>query len=79
MITTVSNEGYTNMKKVICEVLKKHEKDGIFKDCLKTKALIKTPVAHLWMAFTQPELMQAIELFEMSNLILETENLLPVN
>ena len=75
-MTTVSKEAYANMKSVITEIYNNEE--NVF-NCHKTKVLIKTPVEHFWIALTEKELEQAVDLFEMSNLILETEYLLPIN
>ncbi len=74
MLTTVSTEGYENMKNVINNISLKE----VFNENLEGKVLIKTPVDHLFLALTQEELRQAKELFEVSNLMLQTENLLKV-
>lgn len=78
IITNVSTDGFYGMKKVINQISIDRADRG-FDYCPRMKVMIKTPVEQLWIAFTKKEFEMTSELFEMSNIMLQTENALISN
>jgi hypothetical protein len=78
IVTNVNDEGYEDLRKVFIKIADDRQETGF--DCSESmRVMIKTPVEQFWMAFTKQEFEDALELFEMSSLMMQINNSLISN
>lgn len=75
IVSKVSYDGFYNLKRAI-DKINNSRTESVLEDSLKSKVVINTPVEHFWISFDSRELKLAKELFDISDLMLETEKIL---
>jgi len=78
IVTNVNEEGYQDLKEVFNKINKDQNQTG-FDISPTMRVMIKTPAEQFWMAFTKEQFDDALELFEMSALMLQVNNSLISN